>query len=176
MPEPGQPFAPEGGALVAIYDPARLQARVDVPLASMEGIRVGQDVELRSDVLGGRVTKGTVMRIQRESDLLKNTLQVKVKLSDADPLLRPETLVRARFLAVPGERTATATQLFLVPKGAVREGAVFVLDPSEGRARRIPIEVVGEEGGDAVVKGAISATHRVILDPVNDGDRVKERE
>jgi hypothetical protein len=176
MPEPGQPFAPEGGALVAIYDPARLQARVDVPLASMQGVRAGQDVELRSEVLGSRVTKGVVLRIQRESDLLKNTLQVKVKLTDPDPLLRPETLCRARFLAVPGEQASAAPQLFLVPKGAVREGAVFVVDPTEGRARRVPVEGAGEEGGDAVVRGALSVTHRVILDPVEDGDRVKERE
>ncbi len=176
MPMPGEPFAPQGGALVAIYDPARLQARVDVPLASMEGVRVGQEVELRTEVLGGRVTRGTVIRIQRESDLLKNTLQVKVKLLDPDPLLRPETLCRARFLAVPGEGPAAAPQIFLVPKAAVRGGAVFVIDPTEGVARRIPVESAGEEGGDAVVRGALSVTHRVILDAVEDGDRVKERE
>jgi multidrug efflux pump subunit AcrA (membrane-fusion protein) len=174
LPEAGQPFSPEGGALASIYDPARLQARVDVPLASMQGVRVGQDVELRSEVLGGRVTKGVVIRVQRESDLLKNTLQVKVRLVDPDPLLMPETLCRARFLAVPGEQATTAPQLFLVPKAAVREGAVFVVDPTGGRARRIPVESAGEEGGDAVVRGALSVTHRVILDPVEDGERVKE--
>jgi multidrug efflux pump subunit AcrA (membrane-fusion protein) len=173
---PGEPFAPRGGALVAIYDPARLQARVDVPLASLQGVRVGQEVEVRSEVLGARVTKGVVLRIQRESDLLKNTLQAKVKLLDPDPLLRPETLCRARFLAAAGEQAARAPQLFLVPKGAVRDGSVFVLDPTEGVARRIPVESAGEEGGDAVVRGALSVTHRVILDPVHDGDRVKERE
>jgi HlyD family secretion protein len=176
LPEPGQPFAPEGGALVAIYDPARLQARVDVPLASMQGVHAGQDVEIRSEVLGARVTKGKVLRIERESDLLKNTLQVKVKLLDPDPLLRPETLCRARFLAAPGEQASAAPQLFLVPKGAVRDGAVFVVDPAEGRAHRIPVESVGEEEGDAVVKGALSLTHRVILDAVEDGERVKEKQ
>jgi len=176
MPEPGQPFAVEGGALVSIYDPARLQARVDVPLASMEGVHAGQEAEVRSEILGSRVTKGKVLRIQRESDLLKNTLQVKVKLIDPDPLLRPETLCRARFLAPPGEAGKAAPQLFRVPKGAVRNGAVFVVDPTEGRARRIAVESVGEEEGDAIVRGAISLTHRVILDPVEDGERVKEQE
>ncbi|HEX5135431.1 MAG TPA: efflux RND transporter periplasmic adaptor subunit [Planctomycetota bacterium] len=174
LPAPGQPFATEGGALVAIYDPAHLQARVDVPLASMEGVRAGQEVEVRSEILGSRVTKGVALRIQRETDLLKNTLQVKVKLIDPDPRLRPETLCRARFLAAPGEQTAAAPQVFLVPRGAVRDGAVFVVDPAEGRARRIPVETAGEEGGDVAVKGALSATHRVILDPVKDGERVKE--
>jgi RND family efflux transporter MFP subunit len=171
---PGQPVGPEEEGLVSIYDPKRLQARVDVPLASMAGVREGQEVEIRSEVVGGRVTKGVVLRVQRESDLLKNTLQVKVRLVDPDPLLRPETLCRARFLAVAGEEAAQGPQLFLVPKDAVRDGAVFVIDPTEGRARRIAVERVGDEGGDAVVKGALSVTHRVILDPVAEGDRVKE--
>ncbi len=173
---PGQPVGPEEEALVSIYDPKKLQARVDVPLASMAGVRVGQEVEIRSEVVGGQVTKGVVLRLQRESDLLKNTLQVKVKLVDPDPLLRPETLCRARFLAGPGEPAAGAPQIFLVPKEAVRDGAVFVIDPTAHRARRIAVERAGEEGGDAVVRGALSVTHRVILDPVEDGDRVKESE
>jgi multidrug efflux pump subunit AcrA (membrane-fusion protein) len=139
-------------------------------------VREGQEVEIRSEVVGGRVTKGTVLRVQRESDLLKNTLQVKVKLVDPDPLLRPETLCRARFLTAPGEQAAAGPQLFVVPKEAVRDGTVFVIDPTAGRARRIAVERVGDEGGDAVVKGPLSVTHRVILDPVEDGDRVRERE
>jgi multidrug efflux pump subunit AcrA (membrane-fusion protein) len=174
LPEPGQPFATEGGALVALYDPARLQARIDVPLASMEGLRAGQEVEVTSELLGRRVTKGVVLRVQRESDLLKNTLQVKVKLIDPDPLLRPETLCRARFLTPPGEAATAAPQLFRVPGQAVRDEAVMILDPAAGRARRVPVEVLGEEEGDAVVHGALSVTHKVILDPVADGDREKE--
>ncbi len=171
---PGQLVGPEGEGLVSIYDPRNLQARVDVPLASMAGVRAGQEVEIRSEVVGSRLTKGVVLRVQRESDLLKNTLQVKVKLIDPDPLLRPETLCRARFLAAPGEQAAAGPQLFVVPKQAVRDGAVFVVDPTAGRARRIAVERAGEEGGDAVVRGDLSVTHRVILDPVEDGDRVKE--
>jgi hypothetical protein len=101
---------------------------------------------------------------------------VKVKLVDPDPLLRPETLCRARFIAAPGEQVAAGRQLFLVPKEAVRDGAVFVVDPTAGRARRIAVERAGEEGGDAVVGGELSMTHRVILDPVEEGDRVKESE
>jgi multidrug efflux pump subunit AcrA (membrane-fusion protein) len=174
---PGQPVGPEGDGLVSIYDPARLQARVDVPLASMASVRTGQEVEIRSEVVGGRLTKGIVLRVQRESDLLKNTLQVKVKLLDPDPLLRPETLCRARFLAAPGEAAAAGPQLFLVPRRAVRDGAVFVIDPTGGgRARRIGVEGAGEEGDDSLVRGPLSVTHRVILDPVEDGERVKEIE
>ena len=54
---PGQIVGPEGEGLVSIYDPKRLQARVDVPLASMAGVREGQEVEIRSEVVAGRVTR-----------------------------------------------------------------------------------------------------------------------
>jgi hypothetical protein len=63
-----------------------------------------------------------------------------------------------------------------VPKASVRDGAVFVFDPTEGgHARRVAVEVVQESGGEATVRGALSVAQRVILDPVEDGERVEEK-
>ena len=62
-----------------------------------------------------------------------------------------------------------------MPRTAVQAGAVFVLDPRDGgRARRVPVEVVGSAEADAVVTGELSPTQRVILDAVREGDRVTE--
>ncbi|MGQ0615311.1 MAG: efflux RND transporter periplasmic adaptor subunit [Planctomycetaceae bacterium] len=173
---PGTEVGPAGEGVVSLYDPQRLQVRIDVPLASVEGVSLGQEVEVRSEVLPGRPIQGVVIRIQRESDLLKNTLQVKVRLVSPDPLLRPETLCRARFLApAAGTEGAPGPALFLVPRAALRGGAVFVLDPrGGGRARRVVVEQSGEEGESIVVKGALSLSHRVILDPVEEGMRIEE--
>jgi multidrug efflux pump subunit AcrA (membrane-fusion protein) len=173
---PGARIGPEGEGVVSLYDPERLQARIDVPLAAVAGVRVGQDVEIRSEVLGRTSARGKVARIQRESDMLKNTLEVKVRLVDPDPILRPETLVRARFLAAPGDEAAAAgPALFRLPRAAVRGGAVFVIDPEAGRARRVPVENMGEENGTVLVRGELSTTQRVILDrDVEDGDRVED--
>ena len=167
---PGAHVGPGGHAIVALYEPKKLQARIDVPLATVGNVRVGQKVDVMTEVQPGKSTKGVVVRIQRESDLLKNTLQVKVRLIDPDPILRPETLCRALFRG--GEKTKTAAQaMFLVPKTAVRNGAVYVV--GDGRARRIAVEAVGERGTDAVVRGDLSPTHRVILDEVQEGERVQ---
>jgi len=144
---------------------------VDVPLASVGGVREGQEVEVRSEVTGAAAAKGVVLRVQRESDLLKNTLQVKVRLLDPDPLLRPETLVRARFLAPPGTDGAPV-ELFRVPRGAVRNGgAVFVLHPDG--ARRVAVEKVAEVDADVIVRGPLTPADLVILDPVAEGERVQ---
>lgn len=176
MATPGAFVGPEAEPLLSLYDPRRLRVRIDVPLASVGSIREGQEVEVRSEVLAGQVVKGRVQRIQRESDLLKNTLQVKVELVAPPPILRPETLCQARFLsddAPAGEKTVT---VFRVPRAAVQNGHVFVVNPTEQIARGIPVEVVRQEGEMALVRGELSVTQRAILVPVVEGERVREEE
>ena len=173
---PGANTGPEGEGILSLYDPSRLRARIDVPLGSIGGIREGQEVEVRSEATGTVVVRGKVQRLQHESDLLKNTLQVKVELVDPPPLLRPETLCRARFLASadPATPAAAAPTAFLVPKAAVHGGSVFVFDPARRCARAIAVTAVGEQGDDAVVQGELSVTQRVVLTEVADGEAVRE--
>ena len=161
--------------VVAVYDPKKLRARIDVPIDSLAGIYEGQRVEVTSEAIGDVVVTGVVQRLQHETDMLKNTLQVKVGLEDPPSLLRPETLCRARFLAPEDDREdAPAVTAFRVPKDAVRNGEVFVFDPRTSRARAVKVEVAGERGADVIVRGALSPTQRVVLDAVHDGDAVQE--
>jgi len=174
---PGDNVGPSGMEIVALYQPSRLQARIDVPLASVGAVHAGQRVELRSEAARSAVTKGVVLRVQRESDLLKNTTQVKVRLIDPDPALLPETLCRARFLADVSENGPGASRpaLFLVPRGAIFDGAVMVFDPGGGgTARSVAVEEVGTADGAVVVRGELSVTQRVILEAVKPGERVRE--
>lgn len=174
---PGAPVGPHVEPLLSLYDPKKLRARIDVPLGAVGGIRVGQDVELRSEVLGSTVVRGVVQRVQQEADLLKNTLQVKVQVLDPPPLLKPETLCRARFLGGAGEGAESGGDAaFVVPKAAVHGAAVFRFDPSARRARAVPVTVLQERADGVVVRGELSVAQRVILVPVVDGERVREEE
>ncbi len=172
---PGMITGPGAEPIVAIYDPAHLRARIDVPLASVAAIHAGQQVQIRCEALGTAVVRGVVQRLQHESDLLKNTLQVKVELLDAPPLLRPETLVRANFLATAGEQS-TGPATFRVPRAAVAGDKVFVFDPVAHVARAITVQVVGESDGDALVRGELSVAQHVVLAPVRDGERIEEQQ
>lgn len=171
---PGSEVGPQRDAVLALYDPARLRARIDVPLALAGAIREGQAVELRSELLGTTIVRGTVQRLQRESDLLKNTLQAKVALHEPPALLRPETLCRARFLADAQQAAATTAMTFAVPKAAVQGTAVMRFDPTTGRVHAVPITVVGERGGDVLVQGELAPSQRVVLVAVADGEAVQE--
>ena len=93
--------SPHSAHIVHLYDPARLQVRVDVPLADASHIRVGQPCEIIADILPDTTFAGTVLRITHEADLQKNTLQAKVAITNPSPLLRPEMLARVKFLAGP---------------------------------------------------------------------------
>ena len=172
---------PGEGTILSLYEPGQLQARIDVPVGSVGGLGASRRVTMTAEALPGRTFHGAVTRVLSQADPLKNTLQVKVKIEDPDPLLKPEMLVRAQFLAVEAPSgpngpagPASASERILVPSRAVRGGAVFVVDPTGGgRARRVPV-TTGATQGDAIeVTGALGRTQQVILDEVVEGERVE---
>ena len=161
--------------VVALYDPKKLRARIDVPIDSLQGVVAGQEVEITSEAIGNQVVKGVVQRLQHETDMLKNTLQVKIGLIDPPPLLRPETLCRARFLAQDDEDGPEVIAAFRVPSAAVQDGRVYIYDPATDTARAIPVEVIGEDGDDRIIRGNLSPTHRVVTEPVTHGESITEQ-
>lgn len=177
--EPGDMVGHGATGVVALYDPKKLRARIDVPIDSLSGIHEGQRVEVTSEAIGDVVVPGVVQRLQHETDMLKNTLQVKIGLEDPPALLRPETLCRARFLAPEGDAATNSGRTvaaFRVPQDAVQDGKVYVFDPSTRRVRAVSVEIVGQQDSDAVVRGPLSPTQRVVLDAVQDGEAVQEKQ
>ncbi len=90
---------PGSAKVLSLYDPNRLQVRVDVPLADAAKISAGQQAEITVEVLPDRPFAGTVTRVLHEANIQKNTLEAKVALSDPDSRVRPEMLARVKFLA-----------------------------------------------------------------------------
>jgi multidrug efflux pump subunit AcrA (membrane-fusion protein) len=56
----------------------------------------------------------------------------------------------------------------------VQGGTVFVWDPAREAARGVAVEIVQRDGDDVVVRGELSVAQRVILEPVREGERVRE--
>jgi len=162
---------PMSAHILHLYDPVRLQVRVDVPLADARHVFVGQRCEVVVDVLPDTTFVGEVTRITHEADLQKNTLQVKVRVVDPSPLLKPEMLTRVKFLpegaprgAAPGNSGADARDRpsVLVPGAVIVEaptGAFVwaVRDRRGGRgvARRVPVTVISRENEWAQVSGEL---------------------
>ncbi len=177
LAEPGSKLmlnmdAPHSAQVVRLYDPAKLQVRVDVPLVDAAKVGVGQAAEVIVDVLPNQVFGGHVTRIVHEADVQKNTLQVKVAISDPSTAIKPEMLARARFLGsarANAESTTGAERLF-VPRAALieRDGqtVVWLADQAEDVAR-VRTVIAGRTTIDdwILVREGLRPGDRVIIDP-----------
>ena len=153
--EPGERIGSDmenEGAMFALFDPAMVQVRCDVPLADAGSVLPGQLAEVTVDAFKGRTFRGTVLVGGFRADIAKNTLQVKIGLDDADGLLRPDTLTRVRIM-VPGSSGGSARTQVVVPADwVVRDGSrstVLVMDA--GFLRRVDL-------GEATMGGSSPQT------------------
>ncbi len=180
--------SPHSAHLVHLYDPERLQVRVDVPLADASHVFVGQRCEVVVEVLPDRVFGGQVLRTTHEADLQKNTLEIKVKVENPSPMLRPEMLTRVKFLprggsaGAPAGPGANAPGRVLAPAAAIdnaggsaRVWAVTDRRGGRGVVHPIPVQRVGEEDGWVTVSGAVRAGSLLVVSPegLRDGQAVQ---
>ncbi|QQL45599.1 efflux RND transporter periplasmic adaptor subunit [Sulfuriroseicoccus oceanibius] len=173
---------PLSAVVVELYDPTKLQARIDVPLNEAAGLRIGQPVELTCELLPDQLLTGTVTSIAGEADLQRNTLQAKVAIDSPDPRIRPETLVRGKFFtggtasAPLDNNTSTRLALYVPEQALVNESSVWVVSP-ERTAELRPLTLGNDtrDGHRRVIKG-IRSGEQIILPPHDDlepGSRVK---
>ncbi|MBX3363448.1 MAG: efflux RND transporter periplasmic adaptor subunit [Phycisphaeraceae bacterium] len=176
---------PHSAHIVHLYDPAKLQVRVDVPLADAAHVFEGQACEIVVEILPERVFKGVVTRITHEADLQKNTLQVKVRVHEPAFTLRPEMLSRVKFL--PGKAEASQGEPgpgVLVPAAAIdRSGSsahIWVVRDrhgDQGRARTVAVRPGADVGGWVRVEGELRTGELVVTSPqrLREGLRVRMR-
>ncbi|MEW6351174.1 MAG: efflux RND transporter periplasmic adaptor subunit [Thermodesulfobacteriota bacterium] len=151
MTEPGSKVVilsdnPGSARVLSLYDPTRLQVRVDVPLADAGKISVGQQAEITAEVIPDRAFSGTVTRILHEANIQKNTLEVKVALAEPDPTLRPEMLARVKFLAKPDPEAAQDAKRLFAPEVSVlgkgSQATAWVVRDFDGhRGIAVPVAV-----------------------------------
>ena len=67
---------PKSAVIVELYDPNKIQARIDVPLSEAAGMQIGQLIELSSDLLPNTILNGIVTRISGEADTGGQTIHI----------------------------------------------------------------------------------------------------
>jgi multidrug efflux pump subunit AcrA (membrane-fusion protein) len=173
-------------AAVTLYDPAKLQVRVEVPINKFALVCNGQPAVIEiEDVLPGVKLNGVVLSDTHLANVARNSVPVKVALPDGPPAqLRPEMIAAVRFLATTSTdapKTETVRRL-IVPRRLVRFEAeqpkIWIVEPLVGRAMLKPIELVpGPQTGEFVeVVSGLQPTDKLIasgLDQMVPGLRVK---
>ena len=184
--EPGTAVSAAGSAekpLIQLYDPKRLQVRVDVALSTAAQVGVDQEARIVVDVLPEEVFKGKVLRVVHEADIQRNTLQFKVSVDAPSPLLKPEMLARVRFLSPHREvKGQAAIERIFAPVQAVGSEAgkkvtVWVADLSNNVARRREV-MLGAVRLDHLieVRSGLNAGDRIIVSPTDalaEGQRIR---
>lgn len=175
---------PRSSQVVRLYNPKKLQVRVDVPLADAAKVGVGQEARVTVGVLPDRTFNGRITRIVNEADIQKNTLQVKVVIDDPSPQLKPEMLARVRLLAASENQSSTtmptgAITVFAPEKLIDRGGGmtmVWVVNPRTNTAEFRMIEL-GQARHDEwiAVTSGLNAGDQLIADPkgLREGQKVR---
>jgi multidrug efflux pump subunit AcrA (membrane-fusion protein) len=173
----------DAGTVVTLYQPESLQVRVDVKFEDIPKVSLGQKVEINNPALPAPLS-GTVLFVSSEANIQKNTLQVKVALDTPTPVLKPEMLVDATFLAPKtAEPAAEGAEIvrFYVPQRVIQRDEagsfVWVADQSEGVARKVTVTPGNAAGGGLMeVRGDITVASRIIargFDELTDGSRIR---
>ncbi len=198
----GMPPSPgatgDSGAVLRLYDPARLQVRVEVALADAAKVGLGTQAQIVTEAIPGKEFKGRVTRMVHEANIQRNTVQVKVAIEDPSPLLKPEMLTRVRFMgagaaaggsdpgAGAGPASSGADLRLIVPAAALFDRAgdraqAWVVESGTGRsgpvaAQRDVLLGGSGEGGDVEVREGLRPGDRLIVDAPGElrpGVRVK---
>ncbi|HEX3152874.1 MAG TPA: efflux RND transporter periplasmic adaptor subunit [Gemmataceae bacterium] len=175
-------------AVVTLYEPSKLQVRVEVPIGKFQFVRYGQPAIVEvEDVLPGRKLVGTVLYDTHLANIARNSVPVKVALPDNPPeQLRPEMIASVRFQA-PAQKQAPkgeAVRRVVVPRRLlVAEGdavKVWIVEQARNRAELRTIELApGEKertGETAEVVGGLNPTDKLIatgLEQMRPGLRVR---
>lgn len=169
--------------VVKMYQPDRLQVRVDVRFEDLPQTGRGQPVEIRSPAVGEPLM-GEVLFLTGFANIQKNTLEVKVSVAAPPAVLKPEMLVDVTFLAPPREATeeqATEQYRLFVPRSLVeRDGEsafVWVADVAEQVAHRRRVTLGGMPSPTfAEVTDGLTAGSRLIVsgrEQLAEGDRIR---
>ncbi len=167
---------PDSSTVAILYQPDKLQVRVDVPLADAAGLSVGQQAKIRCSLLPEKVFSGEVTRITGEADVQRNTLQAKVRIVDPIDSLRPEMLCRVEFFGgAQAVGPAAGLLAMWIPQAALSDGAVWVCDPESKRVARRAVQASGEiRDGFVRISEGLRAGEHVVHSPqsLRDGQRV----
>jgi RND family efflux transporter MFP subunit len=175
----------DGSSIVTMYQPSMLQVRVDVRFEDLPKVSLKQPVAISNASSPDEIV-GEVLFVSSEADIQKNTLQVKVGISNPPKLFRPEMLVDVTFrepkrLHDHDEDKMTSELKMFVPESLVVQSdtgaSIWIADQSAGQATQRGIEL-GAKGANGMVEvtSGLTVASRLIVsgrDQLKPGDRIR---
>ena len=168
------------GYVLSIADLNDLRVELDVSQNDIAKVSPRQPCWVVTDAYPDKKYRGVVDLISPEANRQKATVLVRVKVLDPDDLMKPDMNATVSFLSPAKATTQDASGSAAaerppipVPAGAVRDGAVFVVEAGRAVKRTIAAE---KRGSEFEVRQGLIGGEDVIVNPpesLHDGDRVK---
>jgi len=171
------------GYVVSMADLTDLQVELDIDQKDFAKLGPRQAAVITTDTYPDRKYQGEITEISPEANRQKATVQVKVKVLKPDDYLRPEMNASVTFYAPekPGEKEANqasaAKPLIMIPTGAIRDGAVFMV--VDGKAVRRQVQVSGTSAQGATISNGLIGGEDLIVNPpadLKDGQKVRAKQ
>ncbi len=167
--EPGD-LATPNRVLFVLADEASLRVTADLDERDIARVAVDQAALVRADAFPNQTFDATIGEVTPQGDSATRVFRVRLRLDPTSPL-RAGMTVEANIVAGRRENAV------LVPAGAVRDNAVFVVEGSRVRRRPVVVGAVGDQRSE--IQDGLSGEERVIVNPpegLRDGQRVRVRD
>ncbi|MBY0506165.1 MAG: efflux RND transporter periplasmic adaptor subunit [Bryobacteraceae bacterium] len=163
-------FSGVGGAkgfVVSLADLKDIEVELDINQSDFAKLRFGQKAIVFTDAYPDKKYAGSITEISPEANRQKATVQVKVKILSPDDNLRPEMNATVQFQDDQKREPAMdgapgSLPVVIIPKAAVRNGSVWIVE--RGEARKRIIRPKGENSAGLKVEG-LNGGETLILDP-----------
>lgn len=166
LAEPGETVSAGTPVLVMAAGNSGWVLRAGVPDRQALRLRVGDRADVSVDAWPGRIFSGRVQELAAASDAGTGTLSVEIAFGSGGLKLLSGLVGSARVDASVPARPGTAEAL-AIPVGALLEAEgnaahVYLLDASNGTARRTDITTDGIDGSVVIVSGGLRRGDKVI--------------
>ncbi len=165
--EIGQTVAP-GQAVIALAEPSRRDAVIDVPDSLMDVFFIGEKFTVGLEIDDAATVNGVVREISPQSDAATRTRRIKIALDNPPPAFRLGATVSARPAAAEDWLIRLPASALLQEGDRVR---VFTVDPQTFAASLRDIDVAPDRDGRFLVRGGLKGGERVVIAGVH---RLKE--
>jgi len=156
-----------GQAMFVVENLEKLQMKASVSEIDVGKIKLNQEAEIYSDILGKGFAKGRVARIsptaeQKDANTMERVIPVLIDVTE-----RPENLI-AGVIATAKIRTEKKENVFAVPSGAIvqdgEEYKIYILN-EDNTLKSIPVEIGLETDLESEIIGDLSEGMRYVINP-----------
>jgi HlyD family secretion protein len=171
------------GYVVSLADLNDLLVELDIDQRNFGKIGPEQPCWITTDAYPDRKYDGVVERISPLANRQKATILVRVRILHPDGLLKPDMNATVAFLARPASTTGpegpaatgpAATLVFRIPAGAIRDGAVFIVEDGKAVRRAVMKGMTTMKGEIEIREGLIGGEDLILHPPesLREGDKV----